>query len=109
MRKLDNRGGGDGGAIFYAIVLIVLVVGIFYSCVNQQTSARNWGGDMTIILAPGEKLEEITWKDDDLWYLTRPMREDEVPETHTFRADTVFGVFEGTVTIEEQAPEGAVK
>lgn len=109
MRKLNNRGSGDGGAILCAIVLIVIVIGIFYSCANQHTAARNWGGDMTITLAPGEKLEEITWKDDDLWYLTRPMREDEVPETHVFKADTVFGVFEGTVTIEEQVSEGAVK
>lgn len=57
---------------------------------------------MTLKLEPGEKLEEITWKDDNnLWYLTRPMREDEEPETHTFKQSSEFGVFEGTVTIVE--------
>ena len=58
---------------------------------------------MTIKLDPGQKLEEITWKDDtNLWYLTRPMREDEKAETHTFQESTEFGVFEGTITIIEQ-------
>ena len=33
----------------------------------------------------GEKLEQVTWKMDAFWYLTRPMREGEVPETHTFQ------------------------
>ena len=56
---------------------------------------------MTIELPKGQKLEEITWKDADLWYLTRPMREDENAETHTFQESTEFGVLEGTVTIIE--------
>jgi len=54
-----------------------------------------------IKLEPGQKLEEVTWKDSTLWYLTRPMREDEEAEVHTFQQKTTFGVFEGTVTIIE--------
>lgn len=50
---------------------------------------------------PGVKLEEITWKDDDLWYLTRPMRDNESAETHTFDQSTDFG-FEGQVIIIEK-------
>jgi hypothetical protein len=42
---------------------------------------------MTVELEPGQKLEEITWKEDSLWILSRPMRDDEVPETHTFYED----------------------
>ena len=52
-------------------------------------------------LKPGVKLEEITWKDDDLWYLTRPMRDNESAETHTFDQSTDFG-FEGQVIIIEK-------
>lgn len=66
-----------------------------------QTAAKHMGGDMTLELEPNQKLEEITWKDDDLWYLTRPMREDEEPEIHTFQQSKDFGVFEGTVTVVE--------
>ena len=54
---------------------------------------------MTLELPANQKLEEITWKDDNLWYLTRPMREDEEAEIHTFQASTAWGVFEGTVTV----------
>ena len=44
----------------------------------------------------------ITWKDGgSLWYLTRPMREDEKPETHVFKQSSSYGIFEGTVTIVE--------
>ncbi len=49
-----------------------------------QTATRNFGGTTTLKLEPNEKLEEITWKDDSLWYLTRPMRDDEEPEVHIF-------------------------
>lgn len=68
----------------------------------DQSMAHSFGGSMTLTLEPNEKLEMITWKDDDsLWYLTRPMREDEEPETHTFQQSSEFGVFEGTVTVVE--------
>lgn len=66
-----------------------------------QTAAKNFGGSMTINLEPNQKLEEITWKDDDLWYLTKPMTSDDTAETHTFQQSKDFGVFEGTVTIIE--------
>lgn len=67
-----------------------------------QTTTKSLGGNMTVELPKGQKLEEITWKETDLWYLTRPMREDEEAETHTFQQSTEFGVFEGTVTIIEK-------
>ena len=44
---------------------------------------------------------EITWKDNSLWYLTRPMTNEDIAETHTFQQQSNFGVFEGTVTIIE--------
>ena len=103
MRKLDNRGSSrEADPLFVAVAIIATLLFIFRAC-SAQGRARNYGGEMTITLDPGVKLEEITWKDDDnLWYLTRPMREDEHAETHVFEADTVFGVFEGKITIIEQ-------
>lgn len=80
--------------------IAILTMTIMLSGCHSAT--RILGGSMTLELPKGQKLEEITWKDDSaLWYLTRPMREDEQPETHTFKADTEWGVFEGTVTIIE--------
>ena len=67
-----------------------------------QSATRSMGGNTTINLEPNQKLELITWKDDDsLWYLTRPMREDEEAETHTYQQSSKFHLFEGTVTIIE--------
>ncbi len=81
------------------LILIILMTLCLTGC---QNTTKNWGGSMTIELPKGQKLEEITWKgDSDLWYLTRPMKEDEVAETHIFQQNTEFGIFEGTVTIIE--------
>ena len=83
------------------IAILLCAIAILNLCGCQQTMARKFGGDMTVELEPNQKLEMITWKDDALWYLTRPMTEDDVAETHTFQADTTWGIFEGTVTIVE--------
>lgn len=86
-----------------ALVLIgAISLSILTGC---QATTKSWGGSMTLELEPNQKLEEITWKDDSLWYLTRPMTEDDIAETHTFQQSSEFGVFEGTVTIIETKEE----
>lgn len=87
--------------IIYALLLLCLLL----SGCTEQTITRNLGGTMTLDLKPGQKLEEITWKDDQLWYLTRPMKEDEEPETHTFQESSEWGIIEGTVIIIEYKEE----
>ena len=68
--------------------------------------AKNYGGTTTIYIAPGRKLEEITWKgDDDLWVLTRPMREGETAEEYTFEQHSNFGLMDGQVIIKESTSE----
>lgn len=82
-----------------SIALIGLIsMSLLTSC---QSAAKSLGGSMTMKLEPNQKLEMITWKDDSLWYLTRPMTEEDIAETHTFQQSSEWGVFEGTVTIEE--------
>ena len=75
---------------------------IFFNGCSSNGLAKEFGGKMTIELEPGNKLEEITWKDANLWILTRPMREDEKAETHTFYESSEYHVFEGEVTIIEK-------
>ena len=82
-----------------AVVAIVSVLA--FGITGCQNVTKSWGGSTTLNLDPNEKLEEITWKDDDLWYLTRPMTEDDVAEIHKFKQSDNFGLFEGTVTIIE--------
>lgn len=71
------------------------------SLTGCQWGARKFGGDYTHELPKGEKLVNVTWKEDSLWYLTEPMDKDDIAETYKFQADSVFGIFEGTVTIKE--------
>ena len=84
--------------IFAVVAAIAITVTGLTGC---QSFTKDFGGKTTVKLEPNQKLEEITWKDDSLWYLTRPMTDEDVPETHTFRQQKDFGVFEGTVTIIE--------
>ena len=85
--------------MFKRIIAMALAVMCLTGCHN---TTRSFGGSMELELPANQKLEEITWKDDSLWYLTRPMKEDEEAEIHTFAQDSEWGVFEGTVTIIER-------
>ena len=81
---------------------ILLVSGVCTTLLTGcQVTTKSFGGSTKIELEPNTKLELITWKDDSLWYLTKPMREDDIAETHTYQQKSEFGVFEGTVTIVE--------
>lgn len=52
--------------IIVAITVLVLTLGM----TGCQSTARNCGGNTTLELEPNQKLEEITWKNNSLWYLT---------------------------------------
>lgn len=86
------------------ILLITTIIGAtlfgLTGCTAQQ-SARYYGGSMTLELEPNQKLEEITWKDDSLWYLTRPMTDNDAAETHTFQESSSWGVLKGAITVVE--------
>ena len=88
-----------------AALLTFLVLSLSLCGCTEQSITKEFGGSMELELPANQKLEEITWKDDNLWYLTRPMREDEEPETHLFQASSSWGVFEGTVTVIEKKEE----
>ena len=88
------------------LLAAILILGMAFSMSGcQQGMTKNFGGSMTLQLEPNQKLEMITWKDDSLWYLTRPMTESDTPETHAFQQSSEFGVFEGTITIVESKTE----
>lgn len=80
---------------------ILFTVILSLSSCTEQARTKSFGGSYTITLKPGQKLIEATWKGDDLWYLTREMRENETTETYSFQENSSFGVFEGTVKFKE--------
>ena len=86
-------------------IILLLICSLILLLTGCQYTTKRFGGQMTLELSPGVKLEEITWKDDDLWILTRPMRENEKAETHVFYQSTNFHIMEGKVTIIEKEAE----
>lgn len=70
------------------------------SC-TENSRAKGWGGTATVDLAPNTKVIGATWKESQLWYLTRPMRADEVAETSTLIEQSNFGLMEGKVVFKE--------
>jgi len=79
------------------IILFVLTTN---SCTENQR-ARTWGGNADITLPADQKLINVTWKDKDLWYLTREMRPYELPEIYVFAEESDWGLMEGTYRIVE--------
>jgi len=85
------------GAVFIALVGVALLAG---GCTEQQR-AKNWGGTATIDLPAGKKLVTVTWKGDEIWFLTRDMRAGDRAETYEFSENSSWGFMEGTVVIKE--------
>ena len=86
---------------FKYIIYIFLIVSIISLFFNSQFSTRKLGGSYTENLSPNLKVVNVTWKENSLWILTRPMRDNEQAESYQFKESAVFGLLEGTVTIKE--------
>lgn len=78
------------------LILTALLCIVLTSCTEQQRT-REFGGKMEIKLPAGQELMEVTWKENDLFYLTRPMTPDYVPVTKTFQESSSWGMMESTV------------
>lgn len=72
----------------------------FTSC-TEQSRIRNFGGAGDINLEPNQKLVMATWKNNDLWFLTRSMTGNDSAENYSFSESSSVGVFEGTIFIHE--------
>ena len=82
------------------LLVLVLSLTVLTSCTDNQR-AKQFGGESTETLSENVKLVEVTWKEDNMWVLTRPMRQGESAETFTFKEISSFGIMEGTVIIKE--------
>lgn len=82
--------------------ILLILITIVYFVLSSQFGAKKFGGTYHIELKENEKLSNITWKDDDLWILTRKAKNDEIAETYDFREDSKFNVLNGNVVIKEK-------
>ena len=85
------------------LLFLTLITLMLTSCEGfwKQATTKHFGNDMTVKLNPNEKLVEVTWKDDNIWYLTEPMDSNYVPKTKVFREISIYGVFQGSITFVE--------
>ncbi len=82
------------------IVLCLTLLATIGGCTANQR-AKDWGGKQIIDIPSGQKVICATWKNDNLWYLTRPRHENEKPEVFTLKESSSYGVMEGTVSLIE--------
>jgi hypothetical protein len=80
------------------IVLSLILLVSLASC-TENARVKSFGGEGTLNLPKGKKLVTVTWKDTELWYLTRSMDSTDVAETYQFHEESSFGVIEGTSNI----------
>lgn len=78
-------------------LLLSLVVLTFLSSCTDNQRAKQFGGTMTIKVPKGNKVTNITWKADNLWYSYRPFQDGEEPTTQIFIEESNWGVVEGKV------------
>lgn len=84
----------------FGIFVLILMSLFMVSCTPNQR-AKDFGGTMTYDVSPNEKVVNVTWKDADLWVLTRAMRSDEQAESYYFREKSKFGIMNGTIILKE--------
>jgi hypothetical protein len=82
------------------LILTILIGAMFVSCTENER-VKAWGGEGTINLPKGRKLVNVTWKETEIWYLTKPMDSSDVAETYQFQEESSWGVVEGTYNIVE--------
>lgn len=82
-------------AFAVALVLTLSLVG----CTDNDR-ARNYGGTSTINLKPGARVVNVTWKDVDLWILTK--QDTTKPTSYSFKEKSSLGILEGEIIINEQ-------
>jgi hypothetical protein len=82
------------------LVILAAILFSFASC-TENSRVKNFGGEGTINLPKGRKLVNVTWKETQIWYLTRPMDSSDVAQTYQFHEESSYGVMEGTYNIIE--------
>jgi hypothetical protein len=82
------------------LILAAFIGALLSACTDNQKS-KTFGGNQIVKLEKGQKFVNATWKESNLWVLTRSRHEGEPVESFTFREKSGFGLIEGKVTFEE--------
>ena len=83
------------------LIVIAILAAATASC-TQNSRAKSFGGTAKVELPAGTKLVTATWKESQVWYLTRPARPGETPEVLTLHESSSFGVVQGKIVFTEK-------
>jgi len=82
----------------FAIILLAIFI---FTGGLDNIMTRQLGGSMDIDLPLDQKLVNVTWKEADLWILTRDVLPGEDQHKYLFYEKSALGLAEGTVTLQE--------
>jgi hypothetical protein len=80
-------------------LMMILMVAILAASCTQNEMARKYGGTQTIQLDKGERVVTASWKEANLWILTK--QDTTKPSVYRYTEKSSFGVMEGTIIIQE--------
>ncbi len=82
-------------------IFVLIATSLIFNSCTENTRVKHWGGEGNINLPAGRKLMTVTWKENQIWYLTRPMNSNDSAETYQFHEESSWGMIEGTYNIIE--------
>lgn len=85
------------------IAFVIAFMSIFLNGCSENELANNFGGDISYELKCNQQLVNVTWKNHDLWILTKKADADFTPQSYTFSQKSQYGFFGGNVTITESS------
>jgi hypothetical protein len=76
-------------------LLFLLLTVVSVSSCTENERAKNYGGKEDITLKPSEEFVNATWKDDNLWLITK----DTLTNEYIMREKSSYGVWEGEIRV----------
>lgn len=78
----------------YLLLVALAISSVFSSCTDNQM-ARNYGGTEEVTLQDNHELLNVTWKQDDMWIITK----DTTTNICYAQEKSSWGLLEGTIVL----------
>jgi hypothetical protein len=86
------------------LALFGLVFASSVGC-TENVRTKSFGATQTIRVPCGQRVFNMTWKELNFWYATRPLAPDEEPQTSTFTEKSDLGLVQGRIVLVESRCE----
>jgi hypothetical protein len=80
---------------------LLLLIGIISLTSCDNVLVKKYGQTQTFTLEKNQKLVNCSWKDDQLWILTKPMKSTDSVEVYSYQEKSKYGLIEGEFIIQE--------